>query len=192
MSTLRVNVNFKHAGMIEKSLAKHIKVAANKGLKVAARQSIAVLVARTVDAPPAAPESSPFRKPGADDQHSVRGGWEIDPEPRNMQLVIFNRALHAKYVEQGVKGNTGKLGPLARDLIEQWVQRKGIVIVYQGRTLTSKQAARQITRAINKRTGWRFKPRKIVERSQVRIREIFKKQLDTHMEKAVEAAARGR
>ena len=169
-----------------------------KAMRKAASMCKPVLIARTVDAPPAKPGA--IAPKGAIDQRAIIDGWEFIFTPGSLEVMIYNRADHGAYADQGVPSTSGKIGgPVAQSLFESWMIRKGIQISENkgnGRVviMSNKRAAKFLIFKINSRAGaWRFQPRKFVERSQARIQEIFNREIaaqrDRMIAKAIASAA---
>lgn len=192
--TIRVNIDLAHAGKIERKLAKIWRQEMGKAMRKAASMCKPVLIARTVDAPPAAPPPSTYGQPGAIDTRKIIDSWEFLFTPGDCEVMIFNRAEHAGYAEDGVKSSMGKIGgPVAVGLFESWLVRKGIQINErrgnQTVVMPNARAARFLIFKINQRSGeWRFQPRKIVARSAMRIRELFNREIRLQHERVVAAA----
>lgn len=189
--TIRINVDMRDAGKIEKRLAQMWRGEMSKAMRKAASMCKPVLIARTVDAPPAYPDS-PNSRPGAIDQGHIIKNWEFLFDPGSLKVMIFNKTDHAGYAEAGVTTGSRKIGPLGRDLIESWIIRKGIVITDKttSTALSSERAAKLIVFAINRREGkWRFHPRTMVLRSIPRIQEIFNREIAAQRKRMIEKAA---
>lgn len=189
--TIRINVDMRDAGKIERRLAQMWRGEMSKAMRKAASMCKPVLIARTVDAPPAYPES-PRSRPGAIDQGKIIKNWEFLFDPGSLSVMIFNKTDHAGYAEAGVPANSRKIGPLGRDLIESWMMRKGIIITDQktGIALSSKKAAKLLVFSINRRDKqWRFHPRTMVLRSIPRIQEIFNREIAAQRQRMIEKAA---
>lgn len=161
----------KDLGKIEKVLAKNLSTAMIKAMRLAGTQSIPVLRARTLDAPPASANG----KVGANDTGKLLKGWEIDFSQKEATVTVYNTQLHAAPAEEGVKASSGKIGAVGRDQIQGWMMRKGIKISNPNGNgfLSDKAAARFLTIAINRRKHMRFLKRKIVARAMNRIKGIF-------------------
>jgi hypothetical protein len=190
--TIRINVDMRDAGRIEKRLAQMWRGEMTKAMRKAASMCKPVLIARTADAPPAYPES-PRSRPGAIDQGKIINNWEFLFDPGSLKVMIFNKTDHAGYAEVGVPANARKIGPLGRDMIESWMLRKGIVINDKDTSLplSSKKAAKLLVFSINRRNQkWRFHPRTMVLRSVPRIMEIFNREIAAQRERMIEKAAR--
>ena len=193
--TIRINIDLANAGRIERRLAATWRQAMGRAMRKAASMAKPVLIARTVDAPPAAPPPSAYGRPGAIDTRKIIDNWEFLFTPGDCEVMIFNRAEHAGYAEDGVKSSMGKIGgPVAVGLFESWLVRKGIQINErrgnQTVVMPNARAARFLIFKINQRSGeWRFQPRKIVARSAVRIRELFDREIRLQHERVVLAAA---
>lgn len=192
--TIRINVDLADAGRIERRLAATWRQAMGRAVRKAASMAKPVLIARTVDAPPAAPPPSAYGQPGAIDTRKIIDNWEFLFTPGDCEVMIFNRAEHAGYAEDGVKSSMGKIGgPVAVGLFESWLVRKGIQINErrgnQTVVMPNARAARFLIFKINQRAGeWRFQPRKIVARSAVRIRGLFDREIRLQHERVVAAA----
>lgn len=193
--TIRINVDLANAGRIERRLAATWRQAMGRAMRKAASMAKPVLIARTVDAPPAAPPPSPCGHPGAIDTREIIDNWEFLFTPGDCEVMVFNRSEHAGYNEDGVKSSMGKIrGPVAVGLFESWLVRKGIQIPERrgARTviMPNARAARFLIFKINRRSGeWRFQPRKIVARSAGRIKELFDREIRLQHTRVVEAAA---
>lgn len=171
--TTRVKVPLRNMGTIEKAMAKGLKNSIEKAMKTAARQCIPVLSARVADAPPAS--DSPHSKPGAIAFGTFLAGWEIDWNADDLSVAVYNKAVHAGWVEKGVRASKAKLGKTAVGNIEKWLIKKGIQFNDRnGKPLSSRRMAWVIVASINQRKGWRFNPRKVGIRARDRIAEIFK------------------
>lgn len=192
--TIRINIDLADAGRIERRLAATWRQAMGRAMRKAASMAKPVLIARTVDAPPAAPPPSAYGQPGAIDTRKIIDNWEFLFTPGDCEVMIFNRADHAGYAEDGVKSSMGKIGgPVAVGLFESWLVRKGIQINErrgnQTVVMPNARAARFLIFKINQRSGeWRFQPRKIVARSAMRIRELFNREIRLQHERVVAAA----
>lgn len=192
--TIRINVDLADAGEIERRLAATWRQAMGRAMRKAASMAKPVLIARTVDAPPAAPPPSAYGQPGAIDTRKIIDNWEFLFTPGDCEVMIFNRADHAGYAEDGVKSSMGKIGgPVAVGLFESWLVRKGIQINErrgnQTVVMPNARAARFLIFKINQRSGeWRFQPRKIVARDAARIRELFNREIRLQHERVVAAA----
>lgn len=192
--TIRINIDLADAGRIERRLAATWRQAMGRAMRKAASMAKPVLIARTVDAPPAAPPPSAYGQPGAIDTRRIIDNWEFLFTPGDCEVMIFNRAEHAGYAEDGVKSSMGKIGgPVAVGLFESWLVRKGIQINErrgnQTVVMPNARAARFLIFKINQRSGeWRFQPRKIVARSAARIRELFNREIRLQHERVVAAA----
>lgn len=192
--TIRINIDLADAGRIERRLAATWRQAMGRAMRKAASMAKPVLIARTVDAPPAAPPPSAYGQPGAIDTRKIIDNWEFLFTPGDCEVMIFNRAEHAGYAEDGVKSSMGKIGgPVAVGLFESWLVRKGIQINErrgnQTVVMPNARAARFLIFKINQRSGeWRFQPRKIVARSAMRIRELFNREIRLQHERVVAAA----
>ncbi len=189
--TIRINVHMNDVGKIERRIAKIWKGEMAKAMRRAATMCKPVLIANTLNAPPAYPDS-PRSTRGAVDQGNIIKNWEFLMDPGSLTVMIFNKAEHAGYAEAGVPANARKIGPLGRDLIESWMLRKGIVINDKktGLALSSKKAAKLLVFAINRRDKqWRFHPRTMVQRSGYRIQEIFDREIANQMVRTLAKAA---
>ena len=198
--TVRVNVPLKDVGKIERRIKQTWRQEMGKAMRRAANMCRLVLITKTAKAPPAKPDAtSPI---GAIDQRGVIDGWEFLFTPGELSVMIFNKAPHAGFVEQGVKTSSGKIGGLiARDLIASWMIRKGINITQKKGDkfvpVNAKKAAAFIIFKINSRKGtWRFRPRNIAKDSARRVKEIFnreiKEQFDRMTLKAINEAGKTR
>lgn len=177
-------------GKIERRVAKIWKAEMAKAMRKAASMAKPVLIANTLNAPPASDSTLSTR--GAVDQGKIIKNWEFLMDPGSLTIMIFNKAEHAGPVEAGVPTNARKIGPLGQDLIESWMLRKGIVINDQksGMPISSKKAAKMLVFAINRRAGqWRFNPRTMVQRSGERIQEIFDREIAAQMARTLAKAA---
>lgn len=191
--TTRVKVPLRNMGMFEKAMAKGLRNSIEKAMKTAARQCIPVLSARVADAPPAS--DSPHSKPGAIAFGTFLAGWEVDWNAQNLTVDVYNKAVHAGWVDKGVRASKAKLGKTAVGNIEKWLIKKGIQFNDRnGKPLSSRRMAWIIVASINSRKGWRFKARKVGMRARDRIAEIFKARMREALTRAtVEAlATRGR
>ncbi len=189
--TIRINVHMNDVGKIEKRLAQMWRGEMTKAMRRAANMSKLVLIGNTLNAPPAYPDSTRSTK-GAVDQGGIIKIWEFLMDPGSLTIMIFNKTPHAGYAEAGVPANARKIGPLGRDLIESWMLRKGIVINDKktGLALSSKKAAKLLVFAINRRDKqWRFHPRTMVQRSGMRIQEIFDREIAAQRQRMIEKAA---
>ncbi len=192
--SLRVDVNLTNAavakslGATEKALGKRlIKASVNKALEKAARQSQAVLAARTWDAPPAKPGGT---VKGAHASGALVKAWDIIPDRPTMSIAILNKKIYSPYVEVGVLAKERKIpmDALTIDLFQKWIRDRAIVPRRMG--MSPRKFARMIIWSINKRTGVRFNPRNIIGRSTPRIKEIFRARISEEMTRAVMQAAR--
>lgn len=201
--TIRINIDLANAGRIERKMAQIWRQEMGKAMRKAASMCKPVLIARTVDAPPAAPPPSAYGQPGAIDTRKIIDNWEFLFTPGDCEVMIFNRAEHAGYAEDGVKSSMGKIGgSVAVGLFESWLIRKGIQITERRGSQTvvmpNARAARFLIFKINQRSGeWRFQPRKFVGRAAARIQEIFNREIvaqrDRMIAKAIASVAtRGR
>lgn len=192
--SLRIDKNLTNAavakslGAAEKALGKRlIKVSVNKALEKAARQSQAVLAARTWDAPPAKPGGT---VKGAHASGALVRAWEIIPDRPSMSIAILNKKIYSPYVELGVLAKERKIpmDALAIDLFQKWIKDRAIVPRKLG--MTPRKFARMIIWSINKRVGVRFNPRNITKRATPRIREIFRARISEEMTRAIMQAAK--
>ena len=117
-------------------------------------------------------------------------------DPGSLTVMIFNKTEHSGSVEAGTPTSAPKIGgPVHLSLFESWMLRKGIIISEQrhGRgmvVMPSARAARFLVHKINQRSGqWRFKPRTMVQRSGVRIQEIFDREIAAQMVRTLAKAA---
>lgn len=191
--TYKITPDLKSLGKLEKAYAKTIKDEVMKAMKTAARQCIPVLSARTMDAPFASDSPHNPAKGGAYATGALLAGWEIAPSYADMSVSIYNDVRHAGWVEMGVRGSKKMLGAAAYPNIEKWIQAKNINFTYKGKQITTARMAIIIAKAINKRQGWRFKPRRIANRARPRVLEIFKARMreavQRSMAKAVKSVA---
>lgn len=168
----RVKVPLRNMGSIEKALAKGFRNSVLKAMKIAARQSIPVLSARVWDAPPAS--DSPLSVGPAHAFGTFLAGWEVDVNQADLTVSVYNKAVHAGWVEKGVRASKAKMGKFAVSNIQLWIERKGIKFSRKnGQPLSSLRMAWIIVAAMNARTGWRLKPRRVAMRARPRIAEIF-------------------
>ncbi|TXH50874.1 MAG: hypothetical protein E6Q97_19560 [Desulfurellales bacterium] len=173
-------------GKAEKELGKRlIKAHVNKALERAARQSTPVLASRTWDAPPAKPGGT---VKGAHASGALVKAWEILPDRPSMSITILNKKIYSPYVEAGVLASKPKIATyrLQLDLFEQWIRARKIIPRKSG--MSTRRFARMIIWSINKRTGFRFMPRAVLMRSTERIKQIFQKNLEQELQKALELA----
>jgi hypothetical protein len=191
--TIRVTVPLKDVGKIERKMAQIWRQEMGKAMRKAASMCKPVLIARTVDAPPAKPGA--VAPQGAIDQRKIIDNWEFIFTSGDLDLMIFNKADHAGYADAGVLRSVGKIGgPVARDLIASWMLRKGIQIAEKRgnatKVMPSARAARFLIFKINQRkTHWRFTPRAFVKRAAPRIKEIFNREILAQRNRMVEKAA---
>jgi len=183
----RVKVPLKNMGMIEKAMARGLKNSIERAMKTAARQCIPVLSARVADAPPAS--DSPHSKPGAIAFGTFLAGWEIDWSADDLSIAVYNKAVHAGWVDKGVRASKAKLGKTAVGNIEKWLIKKGIQFNDRnGKPLSSRRMAWIIVASINYRKDWRFKPRRVGLRARDRIAEIFKARMREALARATAEA----
>jgi hypothetical protein len=176
-------------GQIEAALSAKMREAIRKGMNTAARQSIPVLSARVWDAPPAS--NSPHSKGPAYASGAFLAGWEVGHQMNPISAWVFNKTAYAGFVDNGVKASTTKMGALAAKNLAIWVRQKGIKFTDKnGRVLSDRQMAWLILRAMNKRRGWRLRPRKVGMRAVPRIKQIFRDRIREAMERAAREAAK--
>lgn len=180
------------AGRAEQALGRQLRPAIVASMRTAARLAKPVLIARTLDAPPAS--DSPRSRPGAYATGTLAKSWEIDPEISRtgangweLTATVFNRQLYAPYQNNGVRANTALMGVMAIQMIERWIMDRGIVSMFDE---PLPRLARRIVFAMNRRENWRLRPRKIIERAQARVREIFVAQIRQGIARATQAAGR--
>lgn len=180
------------AGRAEQALGRALRPSIVASMRTAARLSRPVLIARTLDAPPAS--DSPRSKVGAYASGELARSWEIDPEISRSRgagweliATVFNRQLYAPYQNNGVRANTPRMGLLAIQMIERWIMLRGIVSLFNE---PLPRLARRIVAAMNGRDTWRIKPRTIIERAQSRVREIFTQQIRNGIARATAAAGK--
>lgn len=177
-------------GAAEKALGKKlIRVHVNKALERAARQSTPVLAARTWDAPPAKPGGS---VKGAHASGALVKAWEILPDRPSMSISIINKKIYSPYVEMGVLASKPKIpmDKLTLDLFAKWIRDRAIVPRRLG--MSESKFARMIIWSINKRTGIRFMPRAVIQRSKDRIVQIFNRNLAEEMARALSNAQKSK
>lgn len=201
--TIRVNVPLKDVGKIERKMAQIWRQEMGKAMRKAASMCKPVLIARTVDAPPAKPgASAPL---GAVDQRKILDGWEFIFTPGDLNIMIFNKAYHAGFADAGVPTTATKIGGknlVALGLFQAWMQRKGIKISEKRRNgatvvMPSARAARFLIYKINQRQGeWRFAPRGFIDHknkrgvsARERIAEIFSREILAQRNRMIEKAA---
>jgi hypothetical protein len=180
------------AGRAEQALGRQLRPAIVASMRTAARLAKPVLIARTLDAPPAS--DSPRSKPGAYASGELARSWEIDPEISHtrgagwvLTATVYNTQLYAAFQNDGVKANMPKMGLLAMQMIERWIVQRGIVSLFNE---PLPRLAKRIVGAMNGRDTWRIKPRKMIERAQSRVREIFTTQIRNGIARATAAAGR--
>lgn len=180
-----VNVPLSQLGKKEMALGRKLRQTIASALKTAARQSIAVLVARQKDAPPAS--DSPRARPPAVASGAMIADWGIDfdSNPRALSISIFNSRTYARYVEEGAKAATNGISRAGVDMIQRWMAQRGITITHGGKQLPANKAAIIIANAITIRNmdGFRNRPRKITERATPRILEICNRRLEEGLER---------
>lgn len=182
-----VNVPLSQLGKKEMALGRKLRQTIANALKVAARQSIPVLIARQKDAPPAS--DSPRAKPPAIASGAMVADWGIDYDssPKALSVSIYNSRTYARFVEEGTKASPGKrMGRAGVDMIQKWMSERGIVLQGPGgKQMPANKAALIIANAIMSRNveGYRNRPRRIVERAIPRIQEICSKRLDEALTK---------
>lgn len=191
--SLRTDINLNNPsglGAAEKALGKKlIRVHVNKALERAARQSTPVLAARTWDAPPAKPGGS---VKGAHASGALVKAWEILPDRPSMSISIINKKIYSPYVEMGVLASKPKIfmDKLTLDLFAKWIRDRAIVPRRLG--MSESKFARMIIWSINKRTGIRFMPRAVIQRSKDRIVQIFNRNLAEEMARALSNAQKSK
>lgn len=180
------------AGRAEQALGRQLRPAIVASMRTAARLAKPVLIARTLDAPPAS--DSPRSKPGAYASGELARSWEIDPEISHtrgtgwvLTATVYNTQLYAAFQNDGVKANMPKMGLLAMQMIERWIVQRGIVSLFNE---PLPRLAKRIVGAMNGRDTWRIKPRTMIERAQGRVREIFTTQIRNGIARATAAAGR--
>lgn len=175
-------------GEYEKQLGKSLRTVLEKALKTAARQSIPVLIARTLDAPPAS--DSPRSKIGAYASGKMAQGWVVDYAygkkggSWSLEATIYNKELYMPFQNDGVKALGAAMRPrrtvrvmkkaknrmALQQMIELWIIQRGIVSIY-GESVP--KLATRIIRAMYRRKPWTLKPRTMIERASARTRQIF-------------------
>ena len=175
-------------GEFEKQLGKALRPALEKAMKLAARQSLPVLIARTLDAPPAS--DSPRSKVGAYATGKMAQGWVVDYASGkkggawSLEASIYNKELYMPFQNDGVKALGAAMKPARtirvmkktknrmalQQMIELWIIQRGIVSIYGD---SVPKLAQRIIRAMYRRKPWTLKPRTIIERARARTRQIF-------------------
>jgi len=184
MSKLMMKVPLNRLGKLEAMLSRRLRDDARKAMEKAARQIIPVLIARTLDAPPAS--DSPRSVPGAYASQKMAQGWRTRPLPSVLKYEIYNEQPYAPYQNFGVLTNTAKIPMSAVDNFVVWMGQRGIVVLDErGAPMEITKGAKRIILAMNRRTKWRIKPRRIVERARNRASTIFKDRLRDAMERAI-------
>lgn len=194
----KVEVPWRKLGYAEKRMGKELKKQLAKAMKTAARQCVPVLVARTMDAPPAS--DSARSKAGAYAYGRLVKGWNIDASEKDLLTTIYNTEDYAQFVEEGVKakprGAAGKLlGAIKRLRGGRSSSTKSVGSVLTNLELwvnvklglsgpPARRMAKRIWFAMRRRSGMMLKPRRIVRRATERIREIHQKRLAEALYKA--------
>lgn len=189
----RVEVPWRRLGLAERNMSRQLRKEVGKAMKTAARQCVPVLVARTMDAPPASANG----KAGAYAYGRLVKGWNIDTSEKDLLTTIFNTEDYAQFVEDGVKakpmGTARRLTAAARSVMRRLIGRAGTKPKAVGSFLTNlelwvnvkmglsgppaRRMAKRIMFAMKRRTGMMLLPRHIVRRAYPRIVEIHGKRL---------------
>ena len=178
------------AGRYEAQLGRNLRPTLVRAMKLAGKQSIAVLVGRTRLAPKAYADS-PMSRTDVYASGKLMASWDVDYEigrsAGNWELSanVFNHQLHTVFQDAGVAAKSARMGPLATSMIERWIAQRGIVSLLGE---SPKRLAKRIVMAMNRRKLWRIEPRTMIARSVVRIREIFYARIKEALTKAAGAA----
>jgi len=178
------------AGRAEQQLGRGLRQVLVSAMRTAARQAKPVLIARTLDAPPAS--ESRNSPPGAYATGKLAKSWEIDAEISRttasgweLGATVYNTQLYAPFQNNGVRANQTLMGLMALQMIELWIVQRGIQSMFNE---SLPRLAKRIVFAMNRRETWRLRPRTIIERAQMRVREIFAAQIKQAIGRATAGA----